>query len=74
MRSPQEIEYLIRMYQRGIRVAVRTNLLLKGTQADSFIELSRVRVLYYAKLVTKLKRMLLKQTGRCSPQTPDWPL
>jgi len=74
MRPPQEIEYLIRMYQRGIRVAVKTNLLLADEPAGDFIALNRSRVLDYAKRVTDLKKMLLKKTGRCSPQTPPWPL
>ena len=72
--SVTEIEYLIRMYQRGIRVAVRTNLLLEGEPADAFIALNRSKVLDYAKRVTDLKKMLLRKTGRCSPQTPLWPL
>ena len=72
--SVKDIEYLIRMYQRGIRVAVKTNLLLKGKPADAFIALNRSRVLDYAKRVTDLKKMLLSKTGRCSAQTPPWPL
>jgi hypothetical protein len=72
--SVAEIEYLIRMYQRGIRVAVRTNLLLEGEPADAFIALNRSKVLDYAKRVTDLKKMLLRKTGRCSPQIPLWPL
>jgi hypothetical protein len=74
MRSSQDIEYLIRMYQRGIKSAVRTNLRLKGEPADSFIELNRAKVLDYAKRITELKRDLFRKTGRCSPQTPPWPL
>ena len=72
--SAKDIEYLIRMYQRGIRVAVKTNLLLADEPADAFIALNRSRVLDYAKRVTNLKKMLLKKTGRCSPQTLPWPL
>ena len=72
--SVKDIEYLIRMHQRGIRAAVRTNLLLEGEPADSFIALNRSKILDYAKRVTDLKKMLLRKTGRCSPQTPPWPL
>ena len=72
--SAKDIEYLIRMYQRGIRVAVKTNLLLADEPASAFIATNRSIILRYAHTVTELKKMLLKKTGRCSPQTPPWPL
>lgn len=72
--SVKDIEYLIRMYQRGIRVAVKTNLLLENEPASGFIANNQSIILRYARVVTELKKMLLKKTGRCSPQTPPWPL
>ena len=72
--SVENIEYSIRMYQRGIRAAVRTNLLLADESASAFIATNRSIILRYAHIVAELKKMLLKKTGRCSPQTPSWPV
>ena len=36
--SIQRLEYLIRKYQRGIRVAVKTNMLLAEEPAEAFLK------------------------------------
>ena len=72
--SIQRLEYLIRKYQRGIRVAVKTNMLLAEEPAEAFLKRNSEVIMQYAREVTKLKKLLLSQAGYCSPRLPSGPV
>mgnify|MGYP003120535800 CR=1 FL=1 len=74
MTSVKDVEYQIRKLQRGIRVAAKTNKLLKGEPAGPFLANNRAIISRYTEEVIRLKRMLFSMTGQHSPQSPKWPL
>lgn len=61
------IEYKIRKYQRGIRIAHRAD---NPEQRERYQNL----ISTYAAVVVQLKKALFAETGRCSPRSPKWPL
>jgi len=61
------IEYEIRKYQRGIRVAHKIE---NPDQEEKYQNI----ISRYASRVTQLKKFLLAETGRCSPSLPAWPV
>ena len=74
MTGVKDIEYKIRKFQRGARVAAKTNKALEKEPAEAFLANNRAIIRNYTQKVIELKRLLFSIAGRHSPLSPKWPL
>ena len=74
MTGVKDIEYKIRKFQRGARVAAKTTKALEKEPAEAFLARNRMIIRDYTQKIIELKRLLFSMTGRHSPLCPRWPL
>ena len=68
-REINNVEYQIRKFERGIKVAHRGRLNMEESSVDYCLMIKQ-----YVKDIRELRDKLERLTGRRQPSTPKWPV